>query len=334
MSKIDITHGAGTQNSRDLIKNLFVKHFNNKILAELDDSAELKTSAKRLAFTTDSYVVSPVEFPDTNIGQLAVCGTVNDLAMKGAKAKYISASVILEEGFDIKLLEKIVKTMAQACKEAGVQIVTGDTKVVEKGQADKIFINTSGVGEIYDKAKVSSKNVKNGDVLIVNGNLAEHGVAVLNARHNLGIKSNIKSDANPLNLITDKLKKFHPHIHCMRDLTRGGLLASLVEISEASKCTIEINQNDLPISEQVKSACEILGLDPLSIANEGKFICVVPQNFASRVLVEIKKHKYGKDAKIIGKVLSKKQSKVFLQTEIGTKRVLKLSEGENLPRIC
>jgi len=258
--KIDITHGAGTQNSRDLINNLFLKYFNNKILAELDDSAELKTSANRLAFTTDSYVVSPVKFPNTNIGRLAVCGTVNDLAMKGSKPKYISVAAILEEGLDIKLLEEIVKTMAQAAKEAGVQIVTGDTKVVEKGQADKIFINTSGIGEIYDKAKVSSRNIKTGDVIIVNGNLAEHGVAVLNARHNLGIKSDIKSDANPLNLITDKLKKFHPHIHCMRDLTRGGLLASLVEISEASKCEIEIDQNLLPISSQVKSACEILGL--------------------------------------------------------------------------
>ena len=323
--RILLAHGSGGRKQQALIRDIFAKKFSNPILNDFDDAAEIDG----LAFTTDSYVVKPLFFPGGDIGKLAVCGTVNDLAMKGAKPLYLSASAIIEEGFEIDKLERIVESMAKACTSAGVIIVTGDTKVVEKGGADGIFITTSGIGQILPKVNISSKNAKVGDAVIISGSVAEHGIAVMNERNSLGFSGDIKSDVAPLNKIVEKILGKYPQVvHVMRDPTRGGVASALNEIAEMSKVGILVDENKIPIKPLIKEACDLLGLDPLHVANEGKFVAFVNPKYSKQTLKMM-----GKDAKIIGFV-TKKFKGVRLKTSIGGERILSMLEGEQLPRIC
>ncbi|MCG2726590.1 MAG: hydrogenase expression/formation protein HypE [Elusimicrobia bacterium] len=332
--KILLAHGSGGRLTHELVKNLFIRKFSNKILNKLDDSAVIKTKNGQIAFTTDSYVVDPIEFPGGDMGRIAICGTVNDLAVKGAKPLAISAGFIMEEGFEIKTLERIVSSMKKAAKEAGVEIVTGDTKVVERGKADKIFINTSGIGFIEPKIFLSPSKIRKGDSIIVNGNIADHGITVMNARNNLGFKGNIRSDGAPLNGLIKKILSSCKHIRCIRDLTRGGLGTSLNEIAGSSKLSMLINQKDIPISPSAESASALLGLDPLYVANEGKIVLFVKKPEEKKVLNLMKSHKYGRKAKIIGTVLKEKKPQVRMKTLMGGERIVMMLEGDQLPRIC
>lgn len=332
-NNIPLACGSGGRLTRALIRELFAKKFSNPSLDAMDDSAELAVGKGRIAFTTDSYVVDPLEFPGGDIGKISVCGTVNDLAMKGAKPIGISASFIIEEGLEISLLERIVSSMQKTARAAGVPVVAGDTKVVERGKADKLFITTSGVGVIPEGVNISGSNAKAGDVVIASGNLGEHGVAVMNARNKLGLEGSIKSDAAPLNSLVEAMIETSTGIHVIRDLTRGGLAAALNEIAESSGCLIELEENSIPVSRQVDAACRLLGLDPLYVANEGKLAAVVRKSGAEKVLSAMRKHKYGKNARIIGRVGSGAPG-VRLNTSIGGSRILLMFEGEQLPRIC
>lgn len=332
-SKVLLGHGSGGRLSRDLVEQVFLKGFSNPALAPLEDAAELTLGGARLAFTTDSYVVTPVEFPGADIGRVAVCGTVNDLAVKGAVPAALSAGFILEEGFPAPLLKRVVASMRQAAKEAGVEIVTGDTKVVEKGKADGIFINTSGVGLIPKGRSLTSAAVKPGDVIIVSGGLAEHGVAVMNARNQLGLEGGIKSDAAPLNgLIAAALKG--PGVRAIRDITRGGLATVLNEVSDACGLSAEVDEDTVPVSPAARNACALLGLDPMYVANEGKIVLFVSPAAAARVLKALRGHKYGRGAAIAGRMLKEKKPQVRLRTGIGGSRIMLMLEGEQLPRIC
>jgi hydrogenase expression/formation protein HypE len=334
MDRIVLGHGSGGRLGRDLVEKMFVKHFKNPVLDKLEDSAVVSAKGGKIAFTTDSYVVNPIEFPGGDIGKIAVCGTVNDLSVKGAVPKYLSASFILEEGLECSLLEKIVLSMKKAADEAGVFIVTGDTKVVEKGKADRIFITTSGVGIFEKKTDFSPSKIKKGDCVLISGILGAHGVSVMNARHDLGIKGNVKSDVAPLNELTRDMIKASSKIRTMRDLTRGGLVSSLNEIASAGTCAIEIDEALLPKSQAVESACDILGLDSLYVANEGKLVAFVDSSDAQKVLSAMQKNKFGKDAAIVGQVVSKSKPEVCLKTKVGGLRTLRMSDGEQLPRIC
>lgn len=328
---IRLGHGAGGLLTNRLIKSVVLKYLNNKILNRLEDSAELNVRKKKIAFTTDSYVINPIFFPGGDIGSLAIYGTVNDLAMKGAIPKFISFSLIIEEGFSIENLEKILKSASRAAKKAGVSVVCGDTKVVERGKADKIFITTSGVGMI--KTHLGKEKIKNGDKIVISGTIGDHGIAVMNERLRLGLKSNIISDLAPLNLITTKLFNSSSAIHFMRDPTRGGIASVLNEIVDGTRLGIMINEKELPIKREVSGACEILGLDPLYISNEGKFVAVVNKNSATKILKKIKSHALGKNASVIGEVVEEPQG-VWLKTKIGGTHPLLQLEAEGLPRIC
>jgi len=330
--KIKMAHGGGAAASRRLIEQVFLKYFDNKILRGMDDSAELPPCKGRLAFTTDSYVASPVEFPGGNIGKLAVCGTVNDLSVKGANPKWLSAAFILEEGLETALLERILAAMRDAANEAGVLIVTGDTKVVERGKADKIFITTAGVGEIPEGINISAANAKPGDAIIISGPLGAHGVALMNARHNLGIKSDIKTDSAPLNKLAAAAAQNGATV--MRDITRGGLCAALNEIADAANVAIELDETLVPVEADVAAACALLGLDPLDIANEGRLIAFVPQQKSAQTLAAMRAVRYGEKAVIAGTVVSSGKAVVELKTKAGGRRILRLPEGEQLPRIC
>jgi hydrogenase expression/formation protein HypE len=280
-------------------------------------------------------VVSPLFFPGGDIGHIAVCGTVNDLAVKGAEPKWLSCAFIIEEGFDADVLERIARSMGKAAAAAGVQIVTGDTKVVEKGKGDGLFINTSGVGVIADGVNLSVSGIKPGDCVIVSGSLAEHGLAVMNERHSLGLKSGIKSDGAPLNGMIAEVLAACPHgVHAMRDLTRGGLASALADMCASCGFSFEIEEKLIPVSVAVRSACGILGIDPLSAANEGKICLFCAPDCAEKVLSVLKKNAYGKDAAAVGFVGDKAGGPVYLKTAIGSKRVLRAPDGEVLPRIC
>ena len=331
---IVLAHGSGGRLSRELVEAVFLKSFSNPALLPLEDAAEVRLGGVKLAFTTDSYVVSPVEFPGADIGRVAVCGTVNDLAVKGARPAALSAGFILEEGFPVRLLERICASMRRAAAEAGVSIVTGDTKVVEKGHADGIFINTSGVGLIPAACRLSSARVRPGDLVIVSGNLADHGVAVMNARNKLGLEGGVKSDAAPLNGLIAAALKAAPGIRAIRDITRGGLATVLNEVSGACGFGVEVEEDAVPVSAAVKNACALLGLDPLYVANEGKIVLFVPRLQADRALCALRRHKYGLKAAIAGRVLADKPPQVRLRTSIGGTRVMLMLEGEQLPRIC
>ena len=332
--KILLSHGSGGKLSFNLIKKLFLPNFNNPYLKRLDDGAVLDIEGLKLAYTTDSYTVDPLFFKGGNIGELAVYGTVNDLAMCGATPLYLSCSFIIEEGFSLSLLEKIVISMRAASAIAKVDIVTGDTKVVNKGAADKIFINTSGVGIVDEGVNISGSNAKVGDVVMINGPIGSHGIAVLSEREGLKFETEIKSDTAPLSSLVADMLEVSKDIHVLRDPTRGGLSTTLNEIALSSKVDVEINEGDIPIQEEVRAACEILGYDPLYLANEGKLVAFIPSEVAPNMLKKMKKNKYGKESRIIGRVVKKSEGKVYLNTTIGGKRIVDMLTGEQLPRIC
>jgi hydrogenase expression/formation protein HypE len=332
--RILLSHGSGGKLSFNLIKKLFLSNFNNPYLERLDDGAVLNIEGLKLAYTTDSYTVDPLFFKGGNIGELAVYGTVNDLAMCGATPLYLSCSFIIEEGFSLSLLEKIVLSMRAASAIAKVDIVTGDTKVVNKRAADKIFINTSGVGIVEEGVNISGSNAKVGDIVMINGPIGSHGIAVLSEREGLKFETDIKSDTAPLSSLVKDMLEVSKDIHVLRDPTRGGLSTSLNEIALSSKVDVEISEGDIPIQEEVRAACEILGYDPLYLANEGKLVAFIPSEIASDMLKKMKGNKYGKESKIIGRVVKKSEGKVYLNTTIGGKRIVDMLTGEQLPRIC
>ncbi len=332
--KILLSHGSGGKLSFNLIKKLFLSNFNNPYLERLDDGAVLNIEGLKLAYTTDSYTVDPLFFKGGNIGELAVYGTVNDLAMCGATPIYLSCSFIIEEGFSLSLLEKIVLSMREASVIARVDIVTGDTKVVNRGAADKIFINTSGVGIVKEGVNISGSNAKVGDVVMINGPIGSHGIAVLSEREGLKFETEIKSDTAPLSFLVADMLEVSKDIHVLRDPTRGGLSTTLNEIALSSKVDVEINEGDIPIQEEVRAACEILGYDPLYLANEGKLVAFIPSEIAPDMLKKMKENKYGKESRIIGRVVKKSEGKVYLNTTIGGKRIVDMLTGEQLPRIC
>lgn len=326
--KIDLSYGSGGKETSNLIHDIFLKHFHNTTLEKLEDAAVLKVSSQ-IAYTTDSFVVNPLFFRGGDIGKLAVCGTVNDLSMMGAVPKYLTAGFIIEEGTELTTLSTIAASMAAAAKEAKVKIVAGDTKVIEgKGG---VYINTSGIGEII-RNNVSIANAEPGDVILINGNLGEHHAAVLS--HRLGIENTIASDCAPLNSIVKKLIENRIAVHCMRDVTRGGLATVLNELAEHSHCGVILEEENLPVSNEIRGFCDILGLDPLYMANEGKMIAVVPAKQAEKALELIRSTRYGKNAVIIGRVTESTKSGVTMVTKLGGSRKIDLLYGEGLPRIC
>ncbi|XOV78624.1 MAG: hydrogenase expression/formation protein HypE [Aestuariibacter sp.] len=336
---ITMAHGAGGRASADLIETLFIPAFGRLDNAPLQDSAALSFPAlrepgSRLAFTTDSYVVSPLVFPGGDIGKLAVCGTVNDLSVSGAIPAYLSAAFILEEGLPISVLSSIVKSMADTAKQAGVKIVTGDTKVVEKGQADGIFINTSGVGVIPATVTVRSNLARVGDAVLVNGFIGDHGAAIMLARQELGLAAEIASDCAPLNAMIAQLLEACPELKVMRDATRGGVGTVLAEIAQSSGVTIALDEERLPVRLETQAICELLGMDPLFFANEGLLVCVLPEIQAEAALTVMRKHPFGQQAEKIGRVTESQQSLLYINTSFGSKRMLEPPYGIQLPRIC
>jgi hydrogenase expression/formation protein HypE len=336
---INLAHGSGGKAMRDLIDDIFVGSFDNPILAALEDQAtlslaDLLTRGDRLAFTTDSYVVTPLFFPGADIGTLAVNGTINDLAVSGAKPLYLSCSMIMEEGLSVNTLRQVVQSMKTAADAAGVQIVTGDTKVVQRGSADRLFVNTAGIGIIPSGVSISAQNLQPGDAILINGYLGDHGAAILIARGELALDAPIESDCQPLNGLVDALLEVCPEVRAMRDATRGGLATVLNEFAMSSEVGIRLYENTLPVREEVKGACELLGLDPLYLANEGKLVAVVPQSRAEAVLAAMRSHPAGTDTQIIGEVIDSPPGVVLLQTLFGTERIVDMLVGDQLPRIC
>ncbi len=332
--KVLLDHGSGGKISHSMFSDLILPLFDNPELSKQDDGATLEMDHGKLAFSTDSYVVDPIFFPGGNIGDLAVNGTINDVSMCGAVPKYISVGLIIEEGLPISDLKKILTTMADSAKKAGVKIVTGDTKVVPRGKADKIFINTSGIGVIPENINVSGSNAKPGDMVIVSGTIADHGITILSSREGLKFDSDIQTDSAPLNKMVQSLIQSNCDIHVLRDPTRGGLGTTLNEIASQSNVSIKIDETKLPVRGAVQGTCELLGFDPLYIANEGKLICFVPEDQAKKALEIIQQDEFGKEAVIIGQVQENDPGKVFLQTTIGGLRLVDMLTGEQLPRIC
>lgn len=332
-SKILLSHGSGGKLTHKLLKDLVFANFSNPILDKCDDSAVFELKGK-VAFTTDSFVVNPLFFPGADIGKLAVCGTINDLAVMGAKPLYLTCAFIIEEGFEIALLEKIIQSMKKSGKSCGIKIVGGDLKVVETNAADKIFINTSGIGIINEKINISANNAKAKDAIIINGYIGDHGAAVMSARADYKLKTPIKSDCAGLNSLIQEILKVSKKIRVLRDPTRGGVATTLNEIALQSKVGIEIYENQLPVRKEVKSFCDILGIDPLYLACEGKVLIFVGETDAEKVLNKVQKNPCGKHARIIGKVVSSHKSTVLLHTKIGSSRILDMLTGEQLPRIC
>jgi len=330
-------HGAGGKMMNDLIAHLFAPLLHNDLLAQMGDSTTLDISALnggRLAFSTDSFVVSPIIFPGGDIGDLAVNGTVNDIAMSGAKPLYLSAGFILEEGLPMETLGEVAASMARAAEEAGVQVVAGDTKVVNKGHGDGIFINTSGFGIIPEGVEISAKNARPGDMILVSGTLGDHGMAIMSKREGLEFESQIVSDTAPLHGMIEEMLGVTKEIHCLRDATRGGLSAVLNELAQASNVGVEFEETKVPVKPAVNAACEMLGLDPLYIANEGKLVAIVAPDVADEVLSVMRANEYGADAAIIGTVTEAHPKRVVAKTAIGGSRVVDLPAGELLPRIC
>lgn len=324
--KIDMSHGSGGKGTGSLIHDIFIRHFSNDLLNKLEDAAVIETGGK-LAFTTDSFVVTPLFFKGGDIGKLAVCGTVNDLLMMGASPRYLTAGFIIEEGAEVEALARIAASMAAAAKEAGVQIVAGDTKVIEGGGG--IYINTSGIGEIV-KEGISISNGRVGDAIILSGHLGDHHAAIMS--HRMGIENNISSDCAPLVSMVMELFKRGVDVHSMRDVTRGGLATVLNELASASGCKAEILEEALPVNPEVRGLCDILGLDPLYMANEGKMMVVVPESQADRALSAIRESPYGRSAQIIGGLIEGKG--VTMTTRLKGSRVIDILYGEGLPRIC
>lgn len=331
-----IGHGSGGRLSRDLIHNIFIRHFSNNILNSLSDAAWITSLDLNLAFTTDSYVVDPIFFPGGDIGQLAVSGTVNDLAVSGAIPKFLSAGFIIEEGFAIDDLEKIAISMAREAETAGVEIITGDTKVVKRGQCDKVFINTSGIG-VFPSDRVHLKegsSIRPDDKIIVTGTLGDHAIAILSARENLQLDEEIISDAAPLNTLTETILKEPAEIRFMRDITRGGLATILVETCEKKNFGIQVNEDNLPIRQSVQSVCDLYGFDPMYLANEGKIMVIVKAGSEEFVLQRIREDENGRHAAIVGEVTEVNPGKAVMLSSIGGKRMIDMLSGEMLPRIC
>ncbi len=334
--EILLNHGSGGKLSQDLFKSVFGKYFGNPILDKLTDSAIVESPGTHLAFTTDSYVVDPIFFPGGNIGTLAVCGTVNDLSVAGAEPIMLSTGFIIEEGFPLSKLEEVVSEMAAKAKEAGVSIVTGDTKVVNKGKCDGLFINTSGIGRVDQARKHISygETISPGDVILINGTLGDHGMAILSKRNEINLHTKIASDCAPLNGIIQDVLAVSDKVRFMRDATRGGLATVLCECVTNREYGIRIDESTLPLRESVMGMCDMLGFDPLYIANEGKVVMIVAPEDAQRVLETMQQHPYGKEAAIVGEVVADHPGKVTLQTEIGGKRIVEIPAGDQLPRIC
>jgi hydrogenase expression/formation protein HypE len=332
--RILLAHGSGGAMSHELISSLFVRAFQNPVLERLDDLAVVVIGGINLAFTTDSYVVSPIFFPGGDIGKLAVCGTINDLAMGGARPLYLSAGFILEEGFPVRHLEAVVASMRESAFQAGVQIVTGDTKVVNRGAADGIFINTAGLGYIEAGTDISGRNARPGDKVLVSGTVGDHGIAILSRRSGLEFSTRLVSDCAPLHDLVARMLAAAPGIRCLRDPTRGGLSTALNELARQSKTAIRIEETRIPVREEVRGACELLGLDPFTLANEGKLLAVVAPAEAEKTLAAMKAHPLGREAALIGEVLDQPAGKVLFRTPLGTTRIQGMLVGEPLPRIC
>ncbi|HEX29612.1 TPA: hydrogenase expression/formation protein HypE [Candidatus Poribacteria bacterium] len=335
MKSVLLGHGSGGRLTHELIGDLILKKLQNPILQRLEDSAIFSFNGIRLAFTTDSYVVKPIFFPGGDIGKLAVCGTINDLAVSGAVPRYISCGLILEEGFSMENLGKILDSMAKVAAEAGVEVVTGDTKVVERGKADGIFINTSGVGFIPEGIRLGMEEIRAGDLILINGPIGDHGIAVLSMREGIQFEAEIVSDCAPLNgLIARLISEVGDGIRFMRDPTRGGLATTLKEIAEGTGLGVEADETAIPINEAVRAACEILGLDPMFVANEGKVVLVIEPESAPKALQIMREHPLGAGSAAIGKITADHPGQVHLKTEIGSKRMIDMLVGEQLPRIC
>ena len=333
MDKVLLDYGSGGRASHRFVNDLFFKHLGNDILARMDDAAVLSLTGP-VAMSTDSFVVDPIFFPGGDIGSLAVHGTVNDVAMMGARPLYLTCGFILEEGLPMDDLARIVASMGEAARAAGVRIVAGDTKVVPRGAADKIFINTTGIGEIMVDPAPSGHRAAVGDVVIVSGSMGDHGLAILSTREGLSFEAPVVSDSASLAGIVGKLLAAVPGVHVLRDPTRGGLATTLNEIAGQSNVGIELTQADIPIHPAVAGGCAVLGLDPLYLANEGKFLCIVPEAKAQAALAAITADPLGVGAKVIGRVVADHPGKVALVTPLGGKRLLGMLEGEQLPRIC
>jgi hydrogenase expression/formation protein HypE len=332
--QILLGHGSGGKLTAQLIERTLLPAFRNPILDQLDDQAVLPVPGGRLAFTTDSYVVTPIFFPGGDIGELAVNGTVNDLAVGGARPLWLSLALILEEGLPLAELERVVASIRGAAERAGVTVVTGDTKVVGRGSGDKIFINTSGIGLVREGVTLGSAQVRAGDVILVSGSIGDHGVAILSARERLGLEGDLASDTAPLHELCAAVLAAFPGVHAMRDPTRGGVAATLVEIATRRKLGIDVDERAVPVKDVVRGACELLGLDPLLVANEGKLVVFVPEEGADRVLGAMRAHPLGRQSARIGRVVADHPGFVRLVTPIGGERILDLPFGESLPRIC
>jgi hydrogenase expression/formation protein HypE len=331
---VDMTHGSGGRAMAQLISELFVRHFDNPMLAAGNDQAAFDVAAGRLVMSTDGHVISPLFFPGGDIGCLSVHGTLNDVAMSGARPLYLSAGFILEEGFPLKDLGRIVASMAAAASDAGVPIVTGDTKVVEKGKGDGIFITTTGIGVVPDGVDISGDRARPGDAILCSGTIGDHGVAILSKRANLEFETEIRSDTAALHRLVADMVAAVPQIHCLRDPTRGGLATTLNELAQQSRVGMRISEPAIPLKPEVHAACELLGLDPLYVANEGKLVAICAAEDARRLLAVIRAHQLGTDAQIIGAVVADDNGFVQMETEFGGSRIVDWLAGEQLPRIC
>jgi hydrogenase expression/formation protein HypE len=332
--RVLLGHGSGGKLSAELVRDIFLPAFSNPALARLDDQAQVNVNGSRLAITTDSFVVRPLFFPGGNIGSLAVHGTINDLAMGGAQPLFLTAAFILEEGLPMETLKRVVDSFQRAAHDAGVAVVTGDTKVVEKGKGDGLFINTTGIGVVPQGLELSANRARPGDKVVLSGSIGDHGIAILAQREGLEFESTIESDSAALHTLVAEMLKATTAIRCMRDPTRGGLSSTLNEIAEQSKIGIELNEQSILIRDDVKGACEMLGLDPLYVANEGKLVAIVDPAAAETLVSAMRKHPLGRDSAIIGRVTEDRRCLVTMRTALGTTRIVDMLAGDQLPRIC
>ncbi len=332
--RVEMTHGSGGRAMAQLIEELFIKHFDNELLRQGNDQALFVMDAGRMVMATDGHVISPLFFPGGDIGSLSVHGTVNDVVMSGAKPRYLSASFILEEGCPLADLERIVISMAKAATEAGILIVTGDTKVVEKGKGDGVFITTTGIGMVPEGINISGDRAEPGDLILVNGTMGDHGIAIMSSREGLEFETEIRSDSAALHSLVSEMVAAVPEIHCLRDPTRGGLATTLNELAQQSGVGMQIREEVIPVNPDVLAVCELLGLDPLYVANEGKLICICRADDADTLLTVMKKHPLGREAAVIGEVVKDEHCFVQMETAFGGSRMVDWLAGEQLPRIC
>ena len=332
--RVDMSHGSGGRAMAQLISTLFARHFDNELLRQGNDQACFPVNSGRMVVSTDGHVISPLFFPGGDIGSLAVHGTLNDVAMSGAKPLYLSAAFILEEGFPLADLERIVVSMAQAAKHAGVPIITGDTKVVEKGKGDGVFITTTGIGVVPEGVMISGDRARPDDAILLSGSIGDHGIAIMSSRENLSYETTIESDSAALHTLVADMVAATPDIHCLRDPTRGGLATTLNELAQQSGVGMVLEEAAIPVKPQVLAACELLGLDPLYVANEGKLVCICPPQDAEALLTVMRQHPLGASASLIGRVVDDRNGFVEMKTRFGGNRIVDWLAGEQLPRIC